>query len=66
MRVSNSRVQVCKYFDNTCKLFLRVVNNLFVGKVVSFIVRFVSKYAIVDKFCNIEISFGRYMGFSVY
>ena len=49
-----------------CKLVLNVVNSLFVGKVLSSIVKFVSKYVIVDKFCNIEISFGEYMGFSVY
>jgi hypothetical protein len=66
VRVSNSRVQVCKDFDNTCKLFLRFVNSSLLVRVVSPIVRFVSKYAIVDKFCNIEISFGGYMGFSVY
>jgi hypothetical protein len=32
LRVSNSRVQVYKKFDNTCKLLLRVVNSLFVGE----------------------------------
>ena len=32
VRVSNSKVQVCKDFDNTCKLLIHVVNSLFVGK----------------------------------
>jgi hypothetical protein len=32
VRVNNSRVQVCKDLDNTCKLILHIVNSLFVSK----------------------------------
>ena len=32
MRVSNREVQICKNFDNMCKLVPCVINSLLVGK----------------------------------
>ena len=52
--------------DNVCKFVPRSVKRLFVSKNIIMFCKVVSKFAIVDKYCNIEISFDGYMDFSFY
>ena len=66
MTLSKCLVNIDNCLRQYLKICPKVCKNVFLlVKMVFCFVRFVSKYTIVDKYCNIEISFGRYMDFSV-